>query len=260
MKLKNLLANKNVVTILGAVVLVVILYAFYMWRVNSAINPISVPYAKVTIGPRTKITNDMIGYVDIQASSIKGRVFYSAERDIINKYTNVNSTIPEGSLFYEDLIVRFEDLADSFLIDMPKDADGNYMIAYNFSVNVESTYGNSVYPGNYVDIYFIRKDTSVQNGKTLYGKLVSNVKVLAVKDAAGNHVFENVSENRQPSQIILAVTDEMDSLLRVAKTITNSNLIIVPTNASYRYEKEEEIITEFSDEDIRSYIEQNKAN
>ena len=58
MKLKNLLANKNVVTILGAILIVIVLYAFYMWKVNSAINPISVPYAKVTIGPRTKITND----------------------------------------------------------------------------------------------------------------------------------------------------------------------------------------------------------
>lgn len=259
MKLKNLLANKNVVTILGAVLIVIVLYAFYMWRVNSAINPISVPYAKVEIGPRTKITNDMIGYVDIQPSSIKGNIFYSAEHDIINKYTNINSTIPEGCLFYEGLIVRFEELADSFLIDMPKDSDGNYMTAYNFKVDTDSTYGNSIYPGNYIDIYFIRKDAN-QNGKIMYGKLASNVKTLAVKDSSGNHVFENTTEQREPSQIIIAVTEEMSSLLRVAENINDSKLILVPTNASYRYESTDEIITEISDEDIRSYIEQNRMN
>ena len=260
MKLKNLIANKNVVTILGAVAIVVILYAFYMWRVNTAINPISVPYAKQTIGPRTKITNDMIGYLDIQPSSIMGNVLFNANRDIINMYTNVNCTIPEGSLFYDELIVRFEDLADSFLIDMPKDEDGNYMEAYDFKVNTSSTYGNSIYPGNYVDIYFIRKGDDTE-GKVLYGKVASNVKVLAVKDSAGNHVFENITANRQPSQMILAVSEELLSLLRVAEKISNSELILVPTNVLYRYEEgETKITTQISDEDIKAYIEQNRAN
>ena len=160
MKLKNLLANKNVVTILGAILIVIVLYAFYMWRVNSAINPISVPYAKVTIGPRTKITNDMIGYLEIQQSSMKGQVLTNANTQIVGMYTNVNSTIPEGSLFYGELVVEFKDLADSFLIDMPKDSEGKYMEAYNMKVDTDLTYGNSIYPGNYIDIYFIRRISS----------------------------------------------------------------------------------------------------
>ena len=256
MKLKNLLANKNVVTIIGAVLIVIVLYAFYTWRVNSAINPISVPYAKETIGPRTEITNDMIGYLDIQQSSLRGQVLTNANTQIVGMYTNVNSTIPAGSLFYEGIIVRFEDLADSFLIDMPKDSEGNYMTAYNYKVNVESTYGNSIYPGNYVDIYFIAKDKD----KIIYGKLATNVKVLAVKDSSGNHVFENtVTENRAPNQIILAVTEELSSLLRIAETISYSDLIIVPTNVSYRYENKDEIVTEVNDDVVKTFIEQNRA-
>jgi len=256
MKLKNLLANKNVVTILGAILIVVVLYAFYKWRVNSAINPISVPYAKVTIGPRTKITNEMIGYLDIQQSSMKGQVLTNSNTQIIGMYTNVNSTIPEGSLFYEGVIVRYEDLADSFLIEMPKDSEGNYMEAYNFKVNTETTYGNSIYPGNYVDIYFVGNE----DGKIMYGKVATNVKALAVKDSSGNHVFENVAENRQPSLVILAVTDELASLLRVAESMNDSKLILVPTNVMYRYESEEEIVTEVNDVDIKAYIEQNRAS
>ena len=251
MKLKNLLANKNVVTIIGAILIVIVLYAFYKWRVNAAINPISVPYALETIGPRTKITNDMIGYVDIQQSSIKGNVLTNANSQIVGMYTNVNSTIPAGSMFYEDLIVRFEDLADSFLIDMPKDSEGNYMTAYNFKVDTESTYGNSIYPGNYVDIYF----RSTQTNTVIYGKLATNVKVLAVKDSSGNHVFENITENRQPNQIIIAVTEELSSILRVAESLEDSEIILVPTNVTYRYETEEEIVTEVSDNEIKSYIE-----
>ena len=259
MKLKSLLSNKNVVTILGAILIVIVLFAFYKWRLIQAINPISVPYAKQTIGPRTQITSDMIGYVDVQQSSLKGKVLINASRDIINMYTNINSTIPEGGFFYSNLIVRFEDLADSFLIDMPKDSQGNYMSAYNFKVNVEKTYGNSIYPGNYVDIYY----RTTEGDKILYGKLASNVKTLAVKDANGNHVFENITENRKPNQIILAVTDELASLLRVAESIKDSELILVPTNVVYRpdyAETKDTIATEVTDEDIKGYIEQRRAS
>lgn len=259
MKMKNLLANKNVVTIIGAVLIVIVLYAFYKWRVNSAINPISVPYAKVTIGPRTEIKNDMIGYLDIQQSSLKGKVLTNANTQIIGMYTNVNSTVPAGSLFYEGVLVKFEELADSFLIDMPKDSEGNYMEAFNYKVNVETTYGNSIYPGNYIDIYFVAKDKTTD--KIDYGKLASNVKVLAVKDSAGRHVFENVvTENRTPDLIILAVTNDMLALLRVAQTLDNGRLILVPTNASYRYENKDEIVTEVTDEEIRAYIEQFRSS
>jgi len=249
MKLKNLLANKNVVTILGAILIVVVLYLFYNWRVSEAINPIRVPYAKVAIGPRTEITSDMIGYVDIQQNSIKGNVLTNINTQIVGMYTNINCTIPAGSLFYRESLVKFEELADSFLIDIP---DG--YVAYNYRVNVMSTYGNSIYPGNYVDVYF----KGVRDGKILLGKLVQNVKVLAVKDANGNHVFENTTENRSPSQIIFAVTNEMHELLRIAGYINNAELILVPTNISYKVDSNE-IVTEITDTEIKAYIEANRT-
>ena len=43
--LKKLLSNKNVVTLLGAILIVVVLFLFYRWRVNSAIQPVQLPYA-----------------------------------------------------------------------------------------------------------------------------------------------------------------------------------------------------------------------
>lgn len=245
MKLKNLLANKNVVTIIGAVLIVVVLYAFYSWRVNKAIEPIKVPYAKVEIGPRTEITSDMIAYVDIQQSALKGNVLTNANTQIVGMYTNVNNTIPAGSMFYKEALVRFEELADSFLIEMPED-----QVAYNFRADVMSTYGNSVYPGNYVDIYF----KGVQNGKIIFGKLAQNLKVLAVKDGNGNHVFENTSEGRVPSQIIFAVPTDLHEILRTAEYIADAELILVPTNVSYKLDSEE-IYTEITSEEIRAYIE-----
>lgn len=248
--MKKLLANKNVVTILGAVLIVIVLYAFYNWRVNKAIEPIKVPYAKVEIGPRTEITSDMIEYVDIQQTALKGNVLTNANTQIIGMYTNINNTIPAGSMFYKEALVRFEELADSFLIQMPDD-----MVAYNFRVDVSSTYGNSIYPGNYVDVYF----KGIENNKIILGKLAQNLKVLAVKDSKGNHVFENTTEGRTPSQIIFAVPEEMHELLRIAEYIADAELIIVPTNVSYKLETNE-IVTEITSEEIKAFIESVKVN
>ena len=121
MKLKNLLANKNVVTIIGAVLIVIVLYAFYKWRVNSAINPITVPYAKETIGPRTKITNDMIGHLEIQQSSLKGNVLTNENTQIVGMYigekvyalTNIQECVDYFGETEDVAVCKFEETVDS---------------------------------------------------------------------------------------------------------------------------------------------------
>ena len=246
-KLKQILSNKNTVTFIAALLIVLVLYFFYNWRVNQATSPIKVPYANQTINPRTKITSDMISYVDIPSASIKGNVITNAN-DIINKYTNVNASIPAGSLIYQSQIVRQEELPDSFLIDIEEG-----YVPYNFDVDIKSTYGNSIYPGNYVDVYF----KGIQDGKLMVGRLLENVKVLAVKDSSGRHVFETNDSDRTPSQIIFAVTPEIHLLLRKAEYINGVEIILVPNNTSLKLEdSEEEVAINVKSETIKNYIEE----
>lgn len=246
-KLKQILSNKNTVTFIAALLIVLVLYFFYNWRVNQATSPIKVPYANQTINPRTKITSDMISYVDIPGASIKGNVVTNAN-DIINKYTNVNASIPAGSLIYQSQIVRQEELPDSFLIDIEEG-----YVPYNFDVDIKSTYGNSIYPGNYVDVYF----KGIQDGKLMVGRLLENVKVLAVKDSSGRHVFETNDSDRTPSQIIFAVTPEIHLLLRKAEYINGVEIILVPNNTSLKLEdSEEEVAINVKSETIKNYIEE----
>lgn len=249
--LKQFFANKNVVTILGAILIVVVLYAFYNWRVQQATSPIKIPYANVTIPSRTQITSEMISYVEIPATSLKGNLLTNSQTQIIGQYTNVGTVIPAGSFFYNDVIVSKNELPDSFLIDIPSGK-----VAYSFGVDVKSTYGNSMYPGNYVDIYF----KGIENEKVMLGKLIENVKILAVKDSSGNHVFENSQEEREPAQIIFAVTPEMHKLLRSAEYLRDVELILVPTNISYEISEEELIVTNITNEYIKSYIENHSVS
>ena len=246
-KLKQILSNKNTVTVIAALLIVLVLYFFYNWRLNQATSPIKVPYANQTINPRTKITSDMISYVDIPSASIKGNVITNAN-DIINKYTNVNASIPAGSLIYQSQIVRQEELPDSFLINIEEG-----YIPYNFDVDIKSTYGNSIYPGNYVDVYF----KGIQDGKLMVGRLLENVKVLAVKDSSGRHVFETNDSDRTPSQIIFGVTPEIHLLLRKAEYINGVEIILVPNDTSLNLEdSEEEVAINVKSETIKNYIEE----
>ena len=93
----------------------------------------------------------------------------------------------------------------------------------------------------------------------MVGKLVENVKILAVKDSSGRHVFENTTEERAPSQIIFAVTEDIHLLLRKAEYIQNAEIILVPTNASLELDSDE-IVINVTSETIRQYIESRATN
>ena len=231
-KLKKFLQNKNTVTFIGTALILAILYFGYNWRINQAITPVKVPYAKVTIQPRTKITEDMIDYVEVLPSMINSDTIKNIQ-NVVGKWSNYNTLIPKGSLFYTTTIVTSEELPDSALVGVP----AGY-VPFNLQVDTNTTYGNSIFPNNYIDIYL---KALGDNGNPMVGKLIENVKVLAVKDKNGRHVFENSDESRTPAIIIFAVPADIHLLLRNAVELSNvrtvaTELIPVPTTESYSSE------------------------
>lgn len=210
---KRFFTNKNTVTILGVIVIVGLLYWGYNSKINQATSPVSVPVARQTIQPRTLITKDMIEYVSVPSASVKSDVLKTTSL-IVGKYTNVNAVVPKGSMFYSSVLVKGEDLPDSAFVEVP---DGQ--VPYNFAVNMNTTYGNSMYPGNYIDLYMKAKN---EKGEIMVGKLIENVKILAVKDSSGKNVFENTSESRTPSYMIFGVSNEIHILLRKAVYLGSS--------------------------------------
>ena len=267
LKIKGFLTNKNTVTILALIICIVVLWVGYNYRINQKTNPTTVPYARVSIPPRTLITSDMVGTVDVPMSMIKGSVITDTSK-IINKYSRENTAIPEGSLFYQSAVVEKEDLQDSIIYDYP--ADEGYTLV-NLSVTTDTHYGNKMYPGNYIDIYIKAVNrideenmTSETEDKIMVGKLIKNVKILATLDANGEDVFEDLDNIKTPSQLIFAVPEEYHILLRKAMYLRTYEVTIipVPTNESLKEEPGEVSIsneklkdfinrvTEFTDADI----------
>jgi len=215
--LKRFFKNKNTVTILGVIGIILILFIGYRTQINRAVEPITVPVAKVTIQPRTEITSDMIEYIEVAAVAIEDNVLRS---NIIGKYSNYNTVIPAGSMFYTDVLVDEEDLPDSAFVEIPEG-----QVPYNFPVTMNSTYGNSIFPGNYIDIYMKAVN---EEGKLMVGKLFENIEVLAVKDASGRNVFENSEEARIPAFLIFGLDPEYNILLRKASYMYSYSVELFP--------------------------------
>ena len=146
--MKKLLGNKNTVTILGILLCLVILAIGYNYRINSKVELVEVPYAKETIQPRTYITDNMIGVMNVPKSFLVGK-YYTQKNNIVGKYSNYNTIIAKGSLFYVDLVTSKEDLPDSAFQDVPE----GYTVI-NYPVDIASTYANSMAPGSYINIYY----------------------------------------------------------------------------------------------------------
>ncbi len=231
-KLKKFFQNKNTVTIIGVILIVGILYFGYNWRIKQATTPVKVPYANAVIQPRTQITEDMISYKEVLPSSITSNTITDV-RYIVGKWSNYNTLIPKGSLFYSESVITASELPDSAFVSIQSGYTAFYL-----PVTTETTYGNSIFPDNYIDIYFKALNA---DGKVIVGKLIENVKVLAVKDRNGQHVFENSDEERTPSILIFAVPEDMHLLLRKATYLENvreisAEISPVPSSASYSTE------------------------
>ena len=259
--IKKFLQNKNTVTVLGVVLAIVVLYVAYTARIKSSINPVTVPYATEKIASGTQITKSMVSTREVPPSMLEGDVITNVI-EIIDKYSSADTVIPEGSLFYKSAVVEKEQLPDNIILEYPK----GYVL-YNLAVDTNSTYGNSVYPGNYTDMYFKgvnmidesnTEQLTADADKILLGKLMANIKVLAVRDSDGKAVFQNIDENRKPAMVIFAVPEEYYILLKKAEFMRtyDTSLIIVPTNESL---KDEPGSLEISSDTLKNWINNNTA-
>ena len=220
--MKKFFGNKNTVTILGVILCLVILYIGYNYRINSKTELVAVPVAKQTIQPRTY----MIEIRNVPVELLNTSKYYTTSKSIVGKYSNYNTMIAKGSLFYTDLVVEEKDLPDSAFSGVPE----GYTVI-NYPVTIASTYANSMAPGSHINIYYKSLN---DDGEVMFGKFISNIEVLDVKDSSGRHVFENSDEARTPAYMLFAVPEETHLLLRKALYLTDYDveLLLIPNTAT----------------------------
>lgn len=221
--IKRFIKNKNTMTIVALLLSLAVLYYAYYYRIEKATQPTVVPYASVKLEPRMLISQGYVNTRKVPGSLVTKNVLMSSSQ-IVGKYVAHNVEIPQDSLFYQGSVVEWDDLPSSLYEDIP---DGHTIVA--LPVTMETTYGNSIYPGNYIDLYYSGRDT---DGKVLIGKFIESIKILAVADGAFNNIFEKSTGVASPSYLIFSVDEDMHLLLRKA-LYTGSTLFPVPRNKKY---------------------------
>ena len=221
--IKRFFQNKNTVTIIAILISLGILYWAYNYRIKKATEPVLVPYATQDIAPRALITSDMVSTKKVPGGIVDEGTLKSIS-EIVGKYVSDKAMIPNNSIFYMDAVTTWEDLPSSLYSDIP---DGNTIVA--LPVTLDTTYGNSIYPGNYIDLYY---KTILSSGKIMIGKFVESINVLAVVDSSGNNIFETIKVESQPAYLIFSVDEETHLLLRKAGYL-DGTIFPVPRNADY---------------------------
>lgn len=248
--LKKFMGNKNTVTIVGVLICILVLYFGYNYRVNKAVKMVRVPYAAVTIQPKTKITSEMIEYMEIPESFEGSYYTYGSINDLIGKYSSYNTIIPKGSLFYDELVISEDKIPDAVFYNVKK----GYVVD-NYKVGMDSTYANSIMPDSLIDIYVKYNN----NGKVSYGKFFENISVLAVKDGSGANVFDNTEESKTPAYMFLSLPKTQYyafKLLQYARDEFSDygiEIVIVPNTQEYTSKNEGAV--RVSSNDILAFVE-----
>jgi len=222
--LKKFITNKNVVTVIGVLLVLAILFWGYTSSIKKETNPVNVPIAAKKINPNTQITSEDITYAQV-ANRMVGENVLRSSALIVGKYTNLNVTIPEGSVFYSEWVVEEEEVPGNWIEQLDYEAGE---LGYYMDVNIENTLGNNVLPNTYIDIYMKADD---ETGATMFGKLLKNIKVLVVHDSSGNDVFEDSANVGTPSKIGFAVSQDLYILLTKAEYL-DIDLVIAPRGST----------------------------
>lgn len=240
--IKNVLLNRNTATILAVLAGVVVLWFFYNMTVNNAINPQRVPVATRTITATEMITEDDIEYVEVNSDFLRNANVITNSNQLIGYYVNNETSISEGAMFYTSQVVERSELKEREQEDLP---DG-YTI-YWLKVDNTSTYANSIYPGDKIDLWL----KAEIDGLIVYDEFINSIEVVSVKDSRGQNVFDTES-SREPAWLSFAVTLEMYEYLELIERIGGGmQLYPVPRNELYTSEGAE---VSYSNEMLLSFI------
>lgn len=241
--IKKFLSNKNTITILGVLIGVVVLYVGYNWRVTKSIQPVRIPYSNVTMISGTKIVAENISYASVPKDMISNmNNLVTNVNSIVGQLVSYDSKIPQNGFFFTENLIPEDEMPDSVFSNIP---DG-YTI-YKLSVNYDSTYGNSIFPGDKIDLYLSSKD---EDSLVVYGRIIKQIQVLAVKDKNGQNVFADKENPTESSILMFAVPENLFLLLKKAEKLGIA-LEPIPRNNSYA---ESAAPTELTSDELQSMI------
>lgn len=246
---QQLIAGSTAIVLIGGIV------GYTQYTIKSEVDEVPVIFTKSEIAPRTEITKNMLTVRNVPSKALPPNAVTDMKK-IVGKWTVSGFGLAKNSLVYKDKISTKEKLPDSAILNLKENE-----VAFSLLVDLETSLGNSIVPNSKVDLYFrTKKDAANQQGEgmnVLYGKLASQIRVVAVKDAQAVNVFETEGvqkeqqeddsmttnkQNTMASIYIFAVPQEVNALLNKAKLV--GDVVPVATSEVYKYSKNDEKLDE----------------
>lgn len=249
---KRFFSNPNTLTFLLVIVLIIVVYIVYNAMVKKAISPVTLPYATELLREKTQITVDRLGSIEISGSFVTGSGdgLIQSRGQIVDSYVAEGYQIPANSFFYQEAIMDEQTATKNKFEGMP---DG--YTAFQLEVDFHTTYGCSIMPGNYIDLYFMATTDQTADGveRVIFDKFIESIQVYDVVDEDGNNVFTYTEEDEEPEPkwLYFVVPEEYYELLQAAIITDQMELIPVPRNAGYSENPKE---TAIANPNIENFI------
>lgn len=265
------LTKRKIVAAIAAIVVVFLFYQYNEITVAEKIDPQKVLLTAVDIPPHTKITEDMLFERVVPSDAIPPNV-YSSMEDVVGKWTVEGYGIVKNSYIYEGKILATDKMPDAAILELEP-----HEYAFPLLVDLETSSGNAIIPGAYVDLHFATGYTDDE--KPLTGLIFESVRVTSVKDSKTQNVFspseftEDVNETATTTNderalaklYTLAVSAQQLDYLNKAKLL--GNIIPVAHGKSYQDELEDDELGELlekyehtSSDSILDWIDRNSHN
>lgn len=254
--LKGILANKNTITILGVLVGVVAIYLVYNSQIQSTTDTITVYYLKQNVSANTQLTEDMLESVTVSSNLTKldsnlvtnlaqiqtgtgdNRQFY---------YVNYDHSLSQGQLLSKNDLVSADEKLPSKSYDLKDDEK-----QFDLKVSLDLTQGNSIAPGNTIDLWVQGKNP---DNEIIFTKFIENLRVIDVVDS--NWITTAGSDSASPRYLITAVDEELWLLLKKSEMITGYSFKLVPVVKDKAYEEGSK--PSLANETIKNIIEANTS-
>ncbi len=186
-------------------------YKVYETTVQAAIDPVLIPVAARYLKSGTVIQREDIQMIEVP----RPVVLEGVEKDpelLLGQAVDTYNAIAEGSLFYEALLIPKEELHDVSAFPLLENE-----AAVTIDADIKTSYANSILPGHQIDLYFQGYATQADESekRVLYGQLVSQARVIAVRDSTGKNI--DAQSDKATSVIVVALAYEDADLVQRAK-------------------------------------------
>ncbi len=219
-------SKKIAVSCTGLILLAIANVFLFKSALEKSIDLVDVYVASSDIAPRVEITEEMIETISIPSAYLNFNVALNKD-EILGKWTEIQGMIPKGSLFYKSMLYEETDLPDMPALLLKED-----QVVYSLTTDLVSCAGNSLVPNQKVDIY---GTVEPQRNKPIVDLLISNVRILSLKDRNGIDM-ENEKSQSIPYVITLALNKDQISILSTAAKI--GSISFYTSSFSYQDQKE----------------------